>query len=351
MNQNTQQPVPFLELVIDNARLVQGHPLESQQRKKEGAPVFREDNTPSMEVYFAIAVAKGAEVQQAPQLGHQPQDAWKGTVWGAQIVERAAVDWPTGEYLNPIGFAWKIEDGDSQFPNQNGKKNCDREGFPGHWIIKGTTGLGIKVWDGTNPVGAMREIIDKNELKCGDYGSAAFQVKGNSPAKSKGMYINPTAFMFTRAGAQIISSAGTDSATLFGRATAPAMTAAPNVQSANVAQGMPAPATGGAAIAPVNAAIAPATAPAPMAMAAASSVPPAAVPAVAPHNDFLNVGGAAAQSVAPVNAVVPVAPPAIAPAVVSPVEPSYLHEGQTYTKSALVGFGFTEAHFATMQQV
>lgn len=290
MNTTTQQPTAFLELVIRNVRLVQGHPLVQNQRTKDDEPVFKADGvTPSMETYFAVAVAKGAEAQQGPE-------GWKHTSWGQQVVARAHQDWVNGEHAAP-SFAWKIEDGDSQVPNQNGKKNCDREGYSGHWIIKGTTGQGVKTWNGTNPVGSMPEILDKNALKCGDYGDVAYQVRGNAPAKSKGIYINPTNFVFTRAGEEIMSSVGSDAATLFGRETA--------------------------ALSP-----------------SAHRPAPVATAPVAPHGDFLNAGAPAPQM-----PPVPVAPPVVA------AEPSYDVSGTVYTKSQLVAAGYTDAHFATMQAI
>lgn len=317
------QPQPFLELVIQNARIVQGHPMETHQREKDGVKQFLDDGvTPSMENYFAIAVPKGAEAAQGPE-------GWKATAWGQQIVARAMQDWPNGEY-GYGGFAWKVEDGDSQVPNKNGKKNVDREGFPGNWIIKGTTGLGVKCWDGLNPVGAMREILDKNAIKTGDYVSVAYHIRGNSPSPSKGMYVNPTNVMLVRAGAQIMGAgSGSDAASLFGRETASlAGNAAPGMQ-------------------------APAMAPAPTGYMAPPAAAPAMVPAaVQPYNDFLNVGTAGDPSTTPppASAIAPApAPaPAIAPVAAPPVEASYIVNGAAYTESSLRGAGYTDAHFATL---
>lgn len=32
-------------------------------------------------------------------------------------------------------FSWKIHDGDSTIPNRKQNRNCDKEGWPGHWVV------------------------------------------------------------------------------------------------------------------------------------------------------------------------------------------------------------------------
>jgi len=355
MNQ-PQQPQPFLELVVEGARIVSGHPMDQQQRKKDNQLVFKDDGSPSMETFFAVAVPKGQEAGYGA-------DGWKHSAWGQHIMARAHQDWPNGEWQIPA-FAWKIEDGDSMIPNQNGKKNCDREGYPGHWVIKGTTGMGVKCYDGTSQ-GAMPEILDRAGIKCGDYVSVGYQVRGNAPAPSKGMYMNPSAVMLVRHGTAIVSAgAGSDAATLFGRETTSIAGNAAPLAPAGAVPGMvsqgippqsvppvmapgavppsvpavpatPPPAMAGVGIAPnvANTALAPAPTGYAAPPTATSALPAGAPAGVQPHNDFLNVGGA------------PTPPPAAA---APPVEESFNVNGQVFTKAQLVAQGWQEEQIATL---
>jgi hypothetical protein len=307
--------------------------MRPEQKKKDGAPVLKEDGTPLMEDYIAVAVQKGAEVQHAPTQQLQPQDAWRLTEWGQRVVARAQQDWPNGEWQMPA-FAWKIEDGDSQIPNQKGKKNCDREGFPGHWIIKGRTGWGIKCWNGSNPQGAMVEILDKEKIKTGDYCDAAFQIVGNGSTQTKGMYINPTHFVFTRAGDQIVTEVGSSAAELFGRET---QGLSPN------AQGAPTGATPPPAAGTVTAPAMPTTSQAPAAAAPTAQVTPA--------TDFLPAGAAVAPSQPAPSVSAPAPAPAPAPAAAPPVEHYRHSDGKVYDRKQLEAVGFTQAHFDTMERV
>jgi hypothetical protein len=230
-------------------RLVSGHPMERNAVTDDNQkPKLQADGvTPRTQIYIALAIPKIAG-----------QD-WKNTEWGMSIVQAGQDGWAGGEWQAPT-FAWKITDGDSAIPNKNNKKPCDQEGFAGNWIIKATTELSVRCHH-AGAYEAHEVIQDPKAIKRGDFGRLFLSVKGNSPSKSAGVYINPELFSLDRAGEEIIVERGTDAVTAFGGG-APAVPAGAQVNPA-----IPAP-TGSAPPPP------------------ASAPPPPAQP-IAPAPDFL----------------------------------------------------------------
>lgn len=289
-----------ISILTPVGRLVQGHPMDYQVVKdNNNQPKMQADGiTAQTAMFVAIAVVKGTEQH------------WNQTEWGAQIYGAGQAGWPNGEFNAPT-FAWKVEDGDSQIPNKNGKKNCDREGFPGHWIIKATTQLPVACHH-TGMYHPTQAIQNKNEIKTGDYCRISIQVKGNAPSQTPGVYINPQLFELVRAGVQIMGSAP-DAAAVFGAAPAPELPAG-----AQVMDGVPAAATPP----PAQAAVTP---------------PPAQTAAPAP----------AAATPPPAAPVTP-APDAIAPPPAPAAEPTYNVGGTQYTKAQLLQAGWTEAQISQL---
>lgn len=293
-------------------RIVQGHPIKRQPRTDDkGQPIMGADSQPSTQVYFALAVPKAGE-----------QD-WKTTEWGQQVAAEGFAGYPNGQTQRP-DFSWKIEDGDSTIPNKNGKINAQREGFPGHWVIKCTTQLSCPCFP-AGKYSPFDAIQDPNAVKCGDYFTVAIECKNNTnngaPAQTPGVYMNPTATVFTRAGAEIIGEGAVDGNALFGHLNLPAV----DMSSAAPQQ---------AAMPPAAAAMPPAAA----AMPQQAAMPPAAAPA--PQ-----------QAVQPAHDLVAPAPP-VAPMVPGPdVVKNYEVNGQLYTEEQLRAAGYTDAHFATMSPV
>jgi hypothetical protein len=238
--------------------------------------------TPKTSMFVALAIPKGAE------------QAWYQTEWGAQMYAAGQAGWPNGEF-QAATFAWKVEDGDSMIPNKKGKKNCDREGFPGNWIIKGTTQIPVACHH-TGKYQAHECIQDKGQIKTGDYARMSIQVRGNAPSQSPGIYVNPQLFELVRAGIQIVGG-GPDAADVFGGAPAPVMP-----EGAQIQQGVPAP-----------------VAPAP-----AAPVAPAPAAPVAP------------------------APEVLAPPPAPTAEPTYNVGGTEFTKAQLISSGWSEAQVAAL---
>lgn len=229
----------MIEITTPVGRLVRGHPMTGYAVKddKTGQPKMQRDGvTPRTDYYIAIAIPKGTETH------------WNQTAWGGQIYQQGVTDWPNGQYNMPT-FAWKITDGDSQIPNKKGNKPCDREGYPGHWIINATQGFPIRCYH-RGRYDPEQQIQRNAEIKTGDYVRIVINVKGNGrDNESPGMYINPSMLELYQGGVEIISTNAPDPKATFGavEGTLPAgalidtnVQAMPPAQVAQVAPAVPA---------------------------------------------------------------------------------------------------------------
>lgn len=299
----------MIEITTPVGRMVGGHPMIQRANKDDntGLPKMQKDGvTPSMSTYVGLAIPKGTEQH------------WNQTEWGAAIWNEALAAWPNGEFQQPT-FSWKIVDGDSQIPNKKMKKPCDREGYPGHWVIQASTGLGAVKCYNVGKYNPLTDLIQQKEMiKPGDYARLVLSVKGNDSTQTAGLYLNPSIFELYQPGQAIILENEPDAAGTLGavQGQLPANALVDNNIPAPAAMGQP-PATG---------------MPAPMGQPAAMAA--AAIP------------GAAAP-----------AQPGIAPA--APIAPAtdllqpqmYLVDGVQYTGEQLMGFGWNSQQIAMAQKV
>lgn len=185
--------------------------------------------------------------------------------WGQTIWAEGHAAWPGGQ-TQLRDFAWKVQDGDSTEMNGAMKRNCDREGYPGNWILWfGTTSLAAqpKRIPFATAIGSPPQWNDTPDFCLpGDIIEVRGSVVGNE-AESPGVYLNPEAVCmrgYHEDGR--ITSSFVDLATAgFGAAPLPA----------------------GASTAPVGNALPPAAPPAPGASPSTPAAPPApASPVPAP---------------------------------------------------------------------
>lgn len=194
--------------VLLSGRVVCGHPLRRSPIKKDNQPVIDQlTGQPKTETYFAVAVPKAGEQH------------WNQTEWGQKIYAQALADWPNGEHQRPT-FAWKIEDGDSTIPNTANKKPCDREGWPGNWILHLKTTFHVECYNVGN-YDPLHQITNEQEIKCGDYCRVFITVRGNRSTQTQGMYLNPSKFELSRAGEPIVSQSGPSASDVFGGGASP----------------------------------------------------------------------------------------------------------------------------------
>lgn len=218
-------------------------------------------------------------------------------------------------------FAFKITDGDSNVMNRNNSRPCDKEGYPGNWVVSMSTSLGIKVVDQ-----ALKPIMPESKaVKRGDYIRIAGSIAPNGNQTNPGVFINPSFAQFSHQGDEIVS--GPDASTVFGAKPMPAPPAGAVTTPGPSLQSLPTAPT------PQNHQHVGSTAVnAPGALSAHAvgdtqasgpgSAAPAPVANVAPAPDFLNP-----------------APAAPAPA---PVVEQFSYEGGVYTRDALRASGWTD---------
>lgn len=198
---------PKIEVLLPVGRIVQGSLYTVQTTDGEGKPLIyrtgKDAGKPCTRIYFAVAIMKGREQH------------WSETSWGAIIWKKGHDAFPQGQANSP-SFAWKIEDGDSRVPNSKGNCNFNREGYPGHWIIRLSSGLAPAIFneDGITP------LLTPNAVLPGDYVETYLEVRGNGSNQNPGVFLNHIAVAFRRIGPRI--SISLDVASIgFGKAALP----------------------------------------------------------------------------------------------------------------------------------
>ena len=268
-----------------------------------------------------------------------PGQHWASSEWGAKL-------WAMGHTVlanagDRPDFSWKVEDGDSTMINKKNRRNCDRDGYPGHWIVFFTSidkPATIVNADGS------QEINSPGLIKPGYYIQVAGDIKPNGSNSNPGLYVTPHFVAFSGACRedQIISLGQDASSAGLGQSAAPAGMVAPPAtpaQTAGIGAPPPPAAPAPAPVAPPPAAVAPpvaAPAPAPV----ATYAPPPAPVAIAPNPAMTAVpaplapaGHAAPPPTAPAPVPAPAAPSA-------PIAPTSLSSGPQMTATAIAA-GYT----------
>lgn len=242
-------------------RLVGGSLYEPNTTDYDGKPLVVKTGPnagqPRQDFSFGVALPK------SPGVTHWSQEAWGAPIWA-----EGHAAFPNGEAQRP-DFAWKITDGDSAIPNKRGKKPCDREGYPGHWVIYFGGGYAPRVYNADG----SQQIMEPGAVKLGYYVQVFGSFSDNKPSASPGMYINHSMVALAAYGPEIV--VGPDvSAAGFGQGVAlpPGASATPPAGNFNPASPPPLPAG---------------MPPAPPAPPVANTAPPAPPVAVAPNPGIL----------------------------------------------------------------
>jgi hypothetical protein len=236
------------------------------------------------------------------------QGHWAQEPWGAPIWAEGHAAWPNGQAQRP-DFAWKIVDGDSTIPNKKGVRPCDREGYPGHWVLwfSGTDAPPVAV----AVSGPAQWNNQPDVCMPGDYIEIKGSVVSNESDQTAGVYLNIGAVCLRGYHPDgRISLARVDLATAgFGASALPAGAVMAPAGGNALPPTPPAP---GAAAAPPVPGASPSTAgvpPVPAVPVPAPSAPPAPV-VVAPNPAILGAPPPVVAPPAPVPSPVPVTPPA-----------------------------------------
>lgn len=288
-------------------RLVWGSVSTMRDKDRNGKPLTTREGKPRQECSFGVAYEKNGT-----------QAFWQ-TPWGATIYQVGRGSHPgmfqaDGNLLPGRKFSWKVIDGDSTVPNENGSIPAQQEGYKGCWIVAYKSAFAPQCFNanGTAP-------IDAASIKPGHYIQVAGSVDSNNDTQKPGVYVNHMYVAHSGYGPEITSGPAPTSVG-FGQGPAPVgMSTIP-------IGGLP---TG--AVAAVAAAAATALPPVPGAVTApppAVAVPvPVAAPvplptptiAVAPHTGFLQPPGAVVQPTAGMAPAPPVAAPVAPPVAAGPV--------------------------------
>lgn len=175
-------------------RLVYGNPATAYPVKDDrGQPKLDQTGQPITSISFGIAIPK------------QGEQHWNQTQWGALIYQTGFDGW--SQMCERPDFAWKVVDGDSQVPNKKGNRPCDKEGYPGHWVLNFSTRINVKLYDYIHSQGA--EIMQEGVIKPGHYiqvyGNVEPNNKNNPNVQSAGVYLNPVYVAHSAYGQEIIS--------------------------------------------------------------------------------------------------------------------------------------------------
>lgn len=194
------------DVLFPVGRFVMGSLTDPQTTDAEGKPLVTKTGPnagqPRSNFFFAVAIPKNGSA------------AWWDTEWGKKILAVGQAAFPQ-QWQSPK-FAWKIEDGDSQVPNSNGHKPCEREGFPGNWVVRMGSGFAPKTLTAKGDA-----AVDPASIKLGHYIEVLGTVDGNGSAQQPGVYINHSMVAHSGFGPEIY--VGPDPSQVgFGQAALPA---------------------------------------------------------------------------------------------------------------------------------
>lgn len=214
-----------MQFITPVGRVVQGHPMEKQDKNMQGQPLKTQNGQPTQRFFVALAFQK--------------TDASFGQLFGL-MQQVAQASFPGMAILPPSDprcrFSWKIADGDGM--DDNGKPNADKPGFAGCWVVKFQSSFAPKCYY----AGKYRPedmITDPKFIKRGWYARVAGTIEGNGQVNKPGLYMNLSLFELCAGTEADEIVSGPDAAAVFG-AAAPVLPAglAPIAAAATTLPGM-----------------------------------------------------------------------------------------------------------------
>jgi len=189
----------MVQFPTPTGRLVWGHPLRMTNKLgDDGKPVIDpQTNQPVKVTSFGVAFDKATfQTHMVPK-----------------IMEAVQAVYPQGA---PGHFAWKFVDGDAATGQSKGKPYNQREGYPGHYVMKFETMFPIVAY---RQNGASWDQITDTMMKTGDYiavgvNMEAHREKQNQRNSTPGLYTNPNGVLHIGDGPAIINAP--DAQSMFG---------------------------------------------------------------------------------------------------------------------------------------
>lgn len=175
-----------INLLTPICRLVQGSLYDRITQDIDGNPfkikTGKDVGKERGKYYFGVAIKKGEEKH------------WNETAWGKQLWD-FVISQSSAAIVSKKDFSWKIEDGDSEEPNRNERRNCDRDGFPGNWIIKFSTFIAPQLVNEK-----CDQITQDHFIQLGYFVQVYFSAMYNNPANKpnirNGVFLNPEIVSF-----------------------------------------------------------------------------------------------------------------------------------------------------------
>ena len=185
----SEQKIEFLSPV---GRIVAGDVWKGQEKDAEGRPLVVKTGPnagqPRVSYYIGLAIAKNDPAWPA---------LWT-TIQGVAKAKFPHLFGADGNCTNPA-FAFKVTDGDSTVVNTKGKRPCDREGYPGHWILNVSNGYAPTVYN----TGGKEVLTDPNSIKRGYFVRVYGNIDGNGSSTQPGVYLNHSMIEFIAYGDEI----------------------------------------------------------------------------------------------------------------------------------------------------
>jgi len=178
-----------ITLVTPVARIVAGDLWEPRKTDFQGNPLTYKSGPnqgqPRVEYFIALAIPKNS-----PEWPAIHQAIYKEAVRGfPHLFDQQ------GNFQGQK-FAWKITDGDSPILNSNNIRPCDKEGYPGHWVLSCGSTIAPKVYDRNNaPIDPSTRAI-----KRGDYVRAQISFVANEQSANPGLYMGANMIQFSLQG-------------------------------------------------------------------------------------------------------------------------------------------------------
>lgn len=143
--------------------------------------------------------------------------------WGAIIHGEGLAAFPNGQTERP-DFAWKIEDGDSMIPNKKGKRNAERDGWKGCWVLF-FEGFDLPaVYSSINGPAVPDSTLDL--IQPGDHIQVNGTVVSNESTQTSGVYLDALMVCYRGVGPRIVLKQQGDTSG-FGGGVAPGASTVP----------------------------------------------------------------------------------------------------------------------------